>query len=97
MKGQNKANQASPDWLLSAVHHHDVFRPDISVDNPAGAEMLKSRGQLPNNGSDPWNTCTFCNKTILDVNLSECYGDVTSGIFDCHVSFDHTEALLDNF
>lgn len=61
---------------------------DISMDNPAGAEMVKSRGQLPNNGYNLWNTETFCNKTFfLDVNLSERNGEVTSGIFDCHVSF----------
>lgn len=28
MKGQNKANQVSSDWLLSAVHRHDVFSMD---------------------------------------------------------------------
>lgn len=66
---QIKADQASPDWLLSVQNQnqktllslhkkiqrscgslgvdYDVFRPDISVDNPAGAEMVKSHGQLP--------------------------------------------------
>lgn len=47
-KCQAEVNQPNPDWLLSAVRHHVVIGPDISVDDSAGAQVPKECGLLQN-------------------------------------------------
>lgn len=58
-KCQAQVNQPNPHWLLSAVHHHVGIRPDISVDDSAGAQVPKEGGLLQNNWSYLWNRKTF--------------------------------------
>lgn len=47
------------EWLLPPVHKHDVFGPDISMNNTECAQMLQGCIHLPNDYFNLWNEETF--------------------------------------
>lgn len=63
--GRTEAHERISDWLLSAVHERYVIGPDVSMNDPQWAQMLRGSNHLPKNRFTVWNEKTFQDRPHL--------------------------------